>query len=249
MAAPLQFKDHFSSRPDAYERHRPSYPPALYEWLAGQAPGRQLAVDVATGNGQAAVRLAGPFAAVIALEPSAAQLGQARQHPRVEYRQAAAESLPLADASADLIAVAQAAHWFDWNAFIAEVGRVLRPAGILAVWTYGFFEAGPAIERLVEDFSRDAVGPYWPRERRHVDDGYRDLAVPFPAVATPAFAMQCDWDFEAAFGYIGTWSAVQRARARTGRNPLDLLAAPLAAAWGPGTRRVTWPLTLKVHRV
>ena len=48
------FKDLFSERPDAYARYRPSYPAALFAWLAAQAPGTKLAVDVGTGSGQGA---------------------------------------------------------------------------------------------------------------------------------------------------------------------------------------------------
>lgn len=248
MSAAPGFKDHFSSQSGAYERYRPGYAPALYVWLAEQSPGRRLAVDVATGNGQAAIGLAEHFDAVIATDASAAQLAAARPHPRVEYRCEPAEALTVADHSADLVVSAQAAHWFDWNAFVAEAGRVLRRGGLLAIWSYGYFRATPAIERLISDFSRDVVGPYWPRERRHVEEGYRDLVPPFPAVAAPPFEMHADWDLDDALGYIGTWSAVQRYRERCGRDPVALIAAPLAAAWGPGRRALAWPLMLRAAR-
>ncbi len=249
MSAAPGFKDHFSSHSDAYERYRPGYAPALYEWLAAQSPGTRLAVDVATGNGQAALGLAEHFDAVIATDASAAQLAAARPHPRVEYRPEPAEAIGIADRSADLVVAAQAAHWFDWNAFVAEVQRVLRPGGLLAVWSYGKFRATPAIERLVQDFSCAVVGPFWPRERRHVEEGYRDLVPPFPAVEAPPFEMRADWDLESALGYIGTWSAVKRYRERCGRDPVALIAAPLAAAWGPGRRALAWPLALRAARV
>lgn len=249
MATPAAFKDHFSGHSDAYERYRPDYPPALYAWLAERAPTRRLAVDVASGNGQAAVGLAEHFDAVVALEPSAGQLRQARAHPRVEYRQESAEAMSLAADSADLVVAAQAAHWFGWQAFTAGAGRILKPGGILAIWCYGLFECDPAVDRLVADFSRDVVGPWWPRERRHVEEGYRELVPPFPALDAPRFEMQAHWDFNAVLGYLGTWSAVRRALLRTRRNPLGLLEAPLRSAWGAGVRRVRWPLVLRVHRV
>jgi hypothetical protein len=50
------------------------------------------------------------------------------------------------------------------------------------------------------------------------------------------------------FGYLDTWSAVRRARALTGRDPLALLAGPLASAWGEATRDVRWPLAVRAHR-
>jgi SAM-dependent methyltransferase len=248
MAAQSVFKDYFSGQSDAYRRYRPAYPPELFDWLARQAPGRGLAIDVATGNGQAALGLARHFESVIATEPSEAQLAEARPDPRVEYRLEPAESISVSPASADLLVAAQAAHWFDWPRFCAEATRVLRPGGLLAIWTYGKAEIATDIDRMLEDFSRDVVGPYWPRERRHVDEGYRDLVLPFPANEMPAFNMRSDWDAASMLGYIATWSAVRRYRARTGRDALGLLSAPLAAAWGHMPRRVRWPLAIRAGR-
>jgi SAM-dependent methyltransferase len=248
MPDPASFKDHFSAQAREYRRHRPEYPSALFEWLAARSPGRALALDVATGNGQGAVALAGWFERVIATEPSAAQLAAAPAHPRVEYRREAAEAISLGDGSVDLLVAAQAAHWFDWPRFLAEALRVLRPGGVLAFWTYGHCRVSPRIDRLVADFYRDVVGPYWPRERRHVEEGYRELRVGRPPIEPPDFEMASHWDVHAMFGYLDTWSAVRRARALTGRDPLALLAGPLASAWGEVTRDVRWPLAVRAHR-
>lgn len=242
------FKDHFSGHARNYQKYRPRYPRELFEWLAAQSPARNLAVDVATGNGQAAVGLAGLFGSVIATEASAAQIEQAAPCPRVSYRCEPAERMSLPDASADLVVAAQAAHWFDWGAFVGEARRVLRPGGVLAVWCYGRFVVAPAIDRLMDDFARAIVGPYWPRERRHVETGYRDLPLPFAEFTTPRFEMRADWDRQAVLGYLGTWSAVQRCRALVGRDPLQLLEPLLADAWDEGTRVVRWPLSIKAGR-
>lgn len=248
VAAPLSFKDHFSGQSGEYQKYRPDYPPALFEWLASVAPARRLAIDVATGNGQAAVGLAAHFERVIATEPSAGQLAEARKHPRVEYRREPAESMSAGSASADLVTAAQAAHWFDWPRFTAEAARVLVKGGVFAVWSYNDCQVTPAIDRLVRDFSRDAVGPYWPRERRIVEEGYRSLALPFAQVAAPGLEMTTRWDIAAMLGYLDTWSSVRRCRARTGRDPLPLLAKPLTEAWGDGTRVMHWPLTVLAGR-
>src|SRR5690606_38991403 len=113
-----------------YAAFRPTYPEALFAWLAAESPGHALAWDCATGNGQAALALAEHFDAVLATDVSAAQLTHAPPHPHVRYAVAPAEAAPLADASADLVTVAQAFHWFDRDAFFAEAGRVLRPGGL-----------------------------------------------------------------------------------------------------------------------
>jgi SAM-dependent methyltransferase len=248
MSDPAPFKDHFSTQAEGYGRHRPSYPPALFAWLADVAPGRRLAVDVATGNGQAAAGLAAHFDAVIATEPSAAQLAEASAKPHVEFRREPAEAISVASGSVDLLTCAQAAHWLDWPRFTAEAARALRPGGILAYWCYGNCRVAPDIDRLLADFSRDVVGPYWPRERRHVDEGYRDLVAPFAPVAAPSFEMRARWDSAAMLGYLDTWSSVRRCEARSGRDPLPLLARSLEAAWGAGARDVRWPLSVKAHR-
>src|SRR5204863_7244503 len=91
------FKDHFSGHATDYRAFRPAYPPELFAFLASSAPARDLAWDCGTGNGQAAVGLAGHFARVLATDASAEQIAQAEPHPRVEYAVAAAEKCPLPD--------------------------------------------------------------------------------------------------------------------------------------------------------
>ena len=246
MKSSPTFKDHFSGQAVDYEKYRPRYPRELFAWLAANSSHRDLAVDVATGNGQAAIGLAEFFNEVVATDASAAQLVNAAPKPRVRYLREPAERISLPDSSADLVVSAQAVHWFNWPAFTTEACRVLRPGGLLAFWSYRDFIVQAAIERLVHEFSREVVGPYWPRERRHVEECYRGLALPFPECAAPSFEMRAEWDCESVLGYIGTWSAVQRYRQRSGRDPMALLAPALHKAWGTGTRSVRWPLTLKV---
>lgn len=242
------FKDHFSAQAADYRRFRPSYPPELFDWLAAIAPARERALDVGTGNGQAALGLALHFAEVIATEPSAAQLALAEPHPRVRYAAGTAERLDLPDSSVDLVTAAQAAHWFDGRRFAAEVRRVLRPGGVVAVWTYETFRAGPPVDALIGQFYRDVVGPYWPPERRHVEERYATLSLPFPDVEAPSFELRSTWDVDTALDYLGTWSSVVRYRRLRGGDPLALLAPLLRAAWGPGTRELRWPIHLRAAR-
>ena len=135
----MSFKDHFSKQSRAYSRYRPGYPPGLIAWVAAQAPDRRLALDCATGNGQAAIALADHFESVLALDGSLSQLRNAAAAPRVTYVAATAERLPVPDRSVSLVAAAQAAHWFDFERFHAECRRVLVPGGVVAAWTYEKF--------------------------------------------------------------------------------------------------------------
>ena len=242
------FHDHFSSGAAEYERHRPGYPRELFEFLADVTPGRRLAVDVATGNGQAATGLAEFFDEVLATEPSEAQLARARPHPRVHYRREPAERIGLPEGCCDLLTAAQAAHWFDWSLFPQEACRVLSPAGVVALWTYELFSVDPSIDAIVEDFYRNVTGAYWPRERRHVEERYASLPFPFEEFPVPDFSYALDWTAADAVAYLGTWSAVQRRRAVQGDDPLGLVMPLLESAWGAGMRRVNWPIHLRAGR-
>ncbi|MCP9833767.1 MULTISPECIES: class I SAM-dependent methyltransferase [unclassified Cyanobium] len=246
------FIDHFGSVSGAYAHFRPTYPPPLFDWLAAVAPARQRAWDCATGTGQAAVALAAHFSEVVASDASAAQLEAASPHPRVHYRLAAAEGSGLEAGSIDLVTVAQALHWFDRPRFFAEVARVLRPGGVLAVWSYGIPHLdGEATDALLQHFYGDIVGPYWPAEKAQVETGYRDLVLPFAALPAPSFAMEAAWSLEQLLGYGSSWSASARYRAALGSDPIDWLRPALAAVWGKAQtpRRLHWPLTIKASRL
>lgn len=245
------FKDHFSSVAEQYSRYRPTYPPELFGWLAGIAPGREAAWDCATGSGQAAIGLAGHFARVVATDASPEQIAEARAHPRIEYRVAPAETSGLPDAAFDLVTVAQALHWLDRPRFYAEARRVLRPGGVLAVWCYNLLEIEPAIDAVVNHFYRGTVGPWWTADRALVDDGYRSVEFPFAELSPPRLAMEADWTLGDLEGYLGSWSAVARYRAERNEDPVAALHQPLARAWGPpeARRRVRWPLHIRAGHV
>ena len=195
------FKDHFSGHAATYSMFRPTYPRRLFEWLAETAPRRERAWDAGTGSGQAAVGLAEHFACVVGTDASAAQVGHATPHPRVEYRVAPAEASGLPEGWADLVTVAQALHWFDLPRFFGEARRVLAPDGLLAVWCYGDCRLDdPAVDRIVHRYNRDTVEDYWPPERDLVLAEYRPIPFPFAEVATPALFAAGGLDAAAAHG-------------------------------------------------
>jgi len=246
------FADHFSGVAARYAAFRPRYPQALVDALAERAgpdPAAALAWDAGCGNGQLSVALAGRFGRVIATDPARAQLAEATPHPRVEYRCEPAEASTLPDAAAALVVAAQAAHWFDWPRFVAEAGRVAAPGALVALVSYGNLvldgEAGAVIGR----YHREVAGPHWPANRRHVEDGYRELALPWPAVSAPAIEMTAAWSRDEVLGYVSSWSATARLVEREGPAPCEALGAALAAAWPGGERRpARWPLTIHLAR-
>ena len=243
------FKDHFSARAKGYAQFRPSYPAALFDWLAGLAPGCSLAWDAGTGSGQAARPLAERFERVVATDASAQQIDEAEPHPRIAYRIARERDSGLAEASCDLVTAAQALHWFDIPAFFAEARRVLLPGGVIAVWTY----AGPALDEpgsneVLQEYVR-LMDPWWPPERTLVETGYRTVAFPFVEVSAPPFELDLHPTRAELEGYLRTWSAHQRYTATHGDDPVVAVEARLAPIWPAGERRrLHWPLTVRAGR-
>jgi ubiquinone/menaquinone biosynthesis C-methylase UbiE len=246
------FHDHFSGVAGRYADFRPRYPAALFDYLATLAPRHSTVWDCAAGNGQATVDLAARFDKVVATDASREQIASATPHPKIEYRVAPAEQSGLPDNSIALVTVAQAIHWFNFDRFYAEVKRVLVPDGIIAVWTYGINAVeGDDANKLVFKFYSETVGPYWPPERKLVEEGYRTILFPFAEITAPAFRMETRWTRDQLLGYFGTWSATNRYIKAKGHNPVELLAADLNRVWpdGDSPRQITWPLSLRVGRV
>jgi SAM-dependent methyltransferase len=247
----VTFHDHYSAYAADYARARPEYPPELFAWLRTLCPGGDLAWDAGTGSGQAARGLAVEFSRVMATDPSAPQLSQARAHPRITYRVGDEGSSGLRAGTADLVTAAQAAHWFDMPRFGAEAVRVLGPGGVVTIWGYGLCRIAPEVDAVLDHFYVEVVGPHWPPERRHVDSGYRDLEFPFAEQPWPTLAMKRNWSLGQFLGYVGTWSAVHRYRERIGSDPVRPFAEALVPVWGApdAPRTVTWPLFGRVGTV
>ena len=246
----MRFSDHFSADADGYARFRPRYPDALFDFLAREAPARDAAWDAGTGNGQAAVDLARWFEHVTATDASASQIERAIPHPRVSYRVCPSESCELADASFDLVSVAQAVHWFDRERFWAQVRRVLRPRGAVAIWTYQLFEITPEIDEIVRRFYGGIVGPYWPPERRLTEQRYQTIEFPFLELDAPDFTIEQPMTLDDVAGYIRTWSATRAFMKHHHQDPVDALVEELTRAWVPQQERLArWPVAMRVGRI
>ncbi len=248
MPSGPSFKDHFSAQSAGYARHRPHYPDALFAYLADLA-GCRLAWDCATGNGQAAIALAKHFERVVATDASQAQIDAAIPHPAVRYRVATAEASGLENDTADLVTVGQALHWFDTARFFAEASRVLVAGGILAAWCYELCNVSPACDSAVERLYTAIVGPFWPKERRLIEERYAGIEFPGVELAAPSFEMTAQWTADDMLGYLRTWSACQRYRREHGEDPVERIEEELRRAWGSSRRAVRWPLTVRVARL
>ncbi len=221
-------KDNFSKQASLYQKFRPSYPKALIDRLCEPLPERNLAWDCATGNGQIATILSGKFQNVVATDISAQQLKEAPQKENIIYKVERAEKTSLADTSVNLIVVAQAIHWFDFDHFYAEAKRVLKKNGILAVIGYPLLITEDLeLNRLIDYFYKNIVGNYWDAERRYIDDRYSTIPFPFEEFKLPEFEMNYNWTYDQLTGYLESWSAVSHYKSENGTNPLKLIKIPL----------------------
>jgi SAM-dependent methyltransferase len=245
----VTFKDHFSKQAADYAKFRPRYPQKLFDYLGSIAPSRQLAWDCGTGNGQAAVGLASVFDRVIATDASEKQIANAQPHERVKYRVAPAENSGIESETIDLIMVAQALHWFDLDRFCGEVRRVLKANGVLAASAYNLLHIEPAVDAIVSRYYHEVVGPFWPPERRLVEQ-FGDLPFPFREIDAPKFELTAHWNLYHLLGYLRTWSSTQQFIAARRVDPLEQITDALCSAWGQAgqKRSITWPLTIRIGR-
>ena len=243
------FKDLFSTQSGDYAKYRPTYPTELFGYLASLVDTHDTCWDCGTGNGQAALQLVDHFDVVIATDPAEKQLANSVQHPKIQYHVASAESSGIADHSVDLITAAQAFHWFNRDAFFDEVRRVLKLNGVLAFWCYELAQITPEIDAIVFQFYKGTLGPYWQPERQLVEEGYRNIEIPFQHITPPPFEMNAVWGLDQLIGYLGTWSALQDYIKENDVNPLEEVYPELKEVWGEEkVRNVRWELGLRVAR-
>lgn len=238
-------KDRFSAHANQYAQFRPTYPPELYEFIFKQVHDFDAAWDCGTGNGQAARDLSKKFKKVFATDLSTKQLENAYWADNIFYS-VANEKSSFTDNSFDLITVAQAAHWFNMEIFSEEVKRVSKPNGVVALWGYGLLSIHPEIDLLIHHFYSQIVGPFWDKERRHIDEHYKNLYFPFQEIQSPAFVITVLWTLAQLEGYLTTWSAVQKYIGVYNQNPVDDLISQIKIFWKDERQTVTFPLFLRL---
>lgn len=244
-------KDNFSKQANLYAKFRPEYPPELYNFILKNTKNRETAWDCATGNGQAAKVLAQHFEKIYATDISQKQIDNAAQAENIEYSISSAEKTNFEDNTFDLITVAQAAHWFDFDKFYIEVRRVAKPGATLAIWGYGTLSVDEKeIDKLLQNFYWNIIGKYWDAERQHIDSHYEILPFPFENVVNEKFTMAFNWHRDEIEGYLNTWSSVQNFINTEGYNPVPNLMLNLKAYW-KGIDRITvrFPIFLKMCKI
>jgi SAM-dependent methyltransferase len=115
-----------------YERGRPPYPPTAVDWLL--PPGTPRVLDLGAGTGKLTRQLHERGLPVTAVDPSEGMLSELRRVlPDVPAHLGSAERIPLPDASADAVLMAQAWHWVEPANAVPEIARVLSPGGRLGL--------------------------------------------------------------------------------------------------------------------
>lgn len=241
-------RDHFGSQASAYRAARPEYPQALYDAILSRVAEHRVAADIGAGSGQASLEIARRFSVTIAVDQSKPQLDASPPIERLVRVQSKAERLPIPDASLDLICAAEAAHWFEWPAFLSECSRTLRDGGVFAAWCYYLPSLSPEIDELVLSLYHDRLGHYLDGRRQILIDGYAPLHLegPWQDEVREQHSMQQEWNFATLLLNLNSSSVVNREQRRTGINAVCEYERRLAEAWGnPATlRSAVWDLHL-----
>jgi SAM-dependent methyltransferase len=243
-------KDNFSKTAGLYANYRPLFPGDLFEHIAKICNHRIAAWDCGTGNGQVAIQLANHFQHVYATDISQNQIDNAYWDDKITYEVEAAESCSFPDRSFDLIMVAQAVHWFDFDLFYAQVNRTLKKDGLLAILGYGLIRIDEKVDQVISELYKNTLGPYWDSERKYIDEEYKTIPFPYKQIDAPDFTISLKWNATQLLGYLNTWSAVQHYLKEKKENPVDLITPKLMKAWGKEPiKKIEFPVFIKLGRL
>lgn len=241
-------KDLFSTGSQLYQQARPSYPQAVVQEILQYVPAKNFAWDAGVGSGQFTQLLAPYFDHIVATDISEQQLQLAPYFENVSYQVQAAEQTSFADKSFDLITVAQAIHWFDFEKFYKEVYRTLKPTGLLAVIGYGMIDVQHAeINRQIQMLYFETLKGYWDVERHYIDEAYTTIPFPFEEIAVTSLKMQYQWTAAQLLKYLSTWSAVKHYQDKNNASPLVALAEILSQQEADLT--IEFPILLRLGRL
>jgi ubiquinone/menaquinone biosynthesis C-methylase UbiE len=131
---------------DAYDRARPSYPGEAVSWMTGA--GRSTVLELGAGTGKLTEVLHRAGHDVLATDPLIDMLTVLADRVPAHHAVATAEHIPVRSRSMDVVVCGQSFHWFDHDPAMAEIARVLRPGGIVALAWNTYDEGIPWVKRL-----------------------------------------------------------------------------------------------------
>lgn len=234
-----------------YAAFRPDYPAELGEALSKIIQHHHTAWDVGCGSGQLTSLLSQHFTNVIGTDPSAEQLKFAKTGSGIRYLQEPAEQTSIQSNSVNLIVAAQAAHWFNLEAFYNEAKRVANEEAVIALISYGVPYIEASVNSCFQQGYWQTIHKFWPKERSHVENGYRDIPFPFQALFFPNCFIHQEMNYHEFVSYISTWSAYKKAQQLNELETFHTFLEQLSKCWGDLTQshQITWPISVKAGKV
>lgn len=244
-------KDNFSTNSDNYALFRPTYPKEIFTFINELDIPKNKVWDCGTGTGQVASVLSEIFERVEATDISQSQLENAIQKENIFYTKEPAEKTHFLDSYFDLVVVAQAIHWFQFDLFYKEVKRVSKKHSKIFVIGYGIFETEEPLNQCLLDFYRGPIHEYWDPERKYIDQMYETIPFPFEIMEVPKFTIEVNWNFEQLLGYLNTWSAVKHYIKDKKINPVDVLKNQVEKIWKEGGEKkiFRFPIATKLGKI
>ena len=177
-------------------------------------------------------------------------MNNAFKNERITYKVFPAEKADIESSTVDLITVAQALHWFNFEEFYNEVRRVLKKDGVIAVWLYDIPKISLEVDLITKKFDEEILKNYWPPERQLLYDKYKSIPFPFKKIEAPEFEMITEWTYNDLLGFLDTWSGTQKFKDRENKDPLTLIREELIETWGDEKfKKTTWKFILIIGKV
>ncbi len=266
----------FKDQSKLYSLYRPSYDKILYDNILNYNRNnskltRSIALDVATGNGQAAYDLCMYYDKVIGMDIQENQIKQAfnKAYDNIQFIEGSAENISLESNSIDLVCVAQALHWFDTTKFYKEAHRVMKETGTLAIWGYDLCyitanksedtnNAKRASNIILHLYKNSELAKYWDNRRFLIDNHYATISPNsrvekiWKNVQLVNMNMSKQWKVSDLVKYISTWSAyntyIKEKKVESGSNldPCIVVEKQLIEIYGTNETEITitWPIFL-----
>jgi ubiquinone/menaquinone biosynthesis C-methylase UbiE len=239
--------DNFSINAAEYLKFRPNYPNQIFDYLDTITKYKQDVWDCGTGNGQVASKLINYFANIYATDISEIQLKNAIQNPKIHYTKQAAEQTNFPDSYFDLIIVAQAIHWFNFDLFYREARRTSKKDAIIAILGYGLVDIDKNLNKIIDFLYSSILGNYWDKERKYIEQNYTTIPFPFKEIQQPQFVNYEYWTLEHFIGYLSTWSSVKKYIQQQHKNPITIIYNDLKKEWGKDTyKTIKFPILMRV---
>ncbi len=243
-------KDNFSSQSDKYAKFRPKYPSAFFDYLNSLVSSKLYAWDCGTGNGQIAKELSKTFTHIFATDISRSQIENAERSNNITYSVQPAEKTNFQNQQFDLIIVAQAIHWFNFNEFYKETSRTAKVDSIICIVGYSLIKISQQIDKIISSFYTDTIGEYWDKERKYIDEEYKTIPFPFDEIKAPKFENTHQWNLDHLIGYLNTWSAVKHYVKKNKNNPTQQLKMELQKHWDNNElKEVKFPILLRIGKI